>query len=131
MPLPDLSSEPSTPLVARGHAGDDYGGPAQELPALAPEVEACLARRCDIWIFGYGSLMWNPGFAHCAAEPALGRGWHRTFCAYSKSYRGTPERPGLVLGLDRGGSCRGMAFRVRAPDAATALAYLWEREMVG
>jgi cation transport protein ChaC len=100
-------------------------------PLAAPEVQACLARKCDLWVFGYGSLMWNPGFRHCAAEPALVHGWHRSFCVYSRHYRGTPERPGLVLGLDRGGSCRGMAFRVAVADLEEALTHLWEREMGG
>jgi len=75
--------------------------------------------------------MWNPGFAFSDQEPALLRGWHRSFCVYSHNYRGTPEKPGLVLGLDRGGSCRGIAFRVRVPEIATAMEYLWEREMRG
>jgi cation transport protein ChaC len=94
-----------------------------------PEIAACLGLRRDVWIFGYGSLMWNPGFAFCEAVPALLRGYHRRFCLYSKSYRGTPERPGVVRGLDRGGACRGVAFRVPAVDVEAALAYLWEREM--
>ena len=82
-----------------------------------------------IWIFGYGSLMWNPGFPHEEARPALLRGYHRDFCIYSYDYRGTPERPGLVLGLARGGSCRGMAYRVSRADRRAALDYLHEREM--
>src|SRR3546814_15151256 len=57
----------------------------------------------DVWVFGYGSLMWNPGFAFLERQPALLRGYHRAFCIYSEHYRGTRERPGLVLGLDRGG----------------------------
>src|SRR5258708_21703534 len=75
--------------------------------------------------------MWNPGLEHDAAEPALLHGWHRSFCVYSHRYRGTPERPGLVLGLDRGGACRGMAFRIPAHEVAEAMFYLWEREMAG
>ncbi|MBV9521768.1 MAG: gamma-glutamylcyclotransferase [Alphaproteobacteria bacterium] len=112
---------------------DIYGADAigAEDPLAAPAVRACLARRCDIWVFGYGSLMWNPGFRHCAAEPALLHGWHRSFCVYSRRYRGTPERPGLVLGLDRGGSCKGIAFRIAVGDLEEALGHLWEREMVG
>jgi len=125
------ASVPTRPAAPPVEVSDDYGGPQREAPALAPVLRACLERRTDVCIFGYGSLMWNPGFAHCAAEPALLRGWHRSFCVYSHRYRGTPERPGLVLGLDRGGSCRGMAFRVAASDAGAALGYLWEREMVG
>ena len=84
----------------------------------------------DIWVFGYGSLMWRPGFSYLAAEPALLRGYHRAFCIRSVRYRGTPERPGLVVGLDRGGSCCGRAYRVAAADARAALDYLDTRELV-
>ena len=84
----------------------------------------------DVWVFGYGSLMWNPGFEHVEARPALLHGWHRSFCIYSHRYRGTPERPGLVLGLDRGGSCKGMAYRIARSRALEVLDYLWDREMV-
>jgi cation transport protein ChaC len=100
-----------------------------EAPQPPREIAECLARGSELWIFGYGSLMWDPGFAHGEARPALLRGYHRRFCVYSRRYRGTPERPGLVLGLDRGGSCRGVAFRVAACDVPTALRYLWEREL--
>lgn len=95
----------------------------------SPDFAQCLASRQDVWIFGYGSLMWDPGFVHVDAKPALLRGYHRAFCVYSHRYRGTPERPGLVLGLDRGGACKGIAFRVPAADLDAALHYLWEREM--
>ena len=84
----------------------------------------------DFWVFGYGSLMWHPGFPHLEVRPALVHGYHRHFCVYSHLYRGTPGRPGLVLGLDRGGSCHGLAYRVPAAEAETAVAYLHEREMV-
>ncbi len=84
----------------------------------------------DIWVFGYGSLMWRPGFAYRDAHPALLRGYHRSFCVYSVRYRGTPERPGLVVGLDRGGSCRGRAYRVAAADVGRVCAYLDGRELV-
>jgi glutathione-specific gamma-glutamylcyclotransferase len=83
----------------------------------------------DFWVFAYGSLMWNPGFVHGAAEPARLNGYHRRFCAWSHAYRGTPERPGLLLGLDRGGACAGMAFRVAAAERRRVLAYLFEREL--
>ena len=100
-------------------------------PLRAPEFEDCVRAGCDIWVFGYGSLMWNPGFRHCEARSALLRGWHRSFCVYSHRYRGTPEKPGLVLGLDRGGACRGLAFRIARSDVREAMEYLWEREMTG
>jgi len=84
----------------------------------------------DFWVFGYGSLMWNPEVPHVEVRPARVHGLRRTFCVYSMRYRGTPQRPGLVLGLDRGGSCHGMTFRVPAAEAEAALDLLWEREMV-
>ena len=63
-----------------------------------------------LWVFGYGSLMWNPGFAHLRAEKAVLHGAHRALCIYSTHYRGTPDKPGLVFGLKAGGSCVGMAY---------------------
>src|SRR5690349_17047992 len=93
-------------------AGTNFTGTANCDGVMPVAVAACIARRTDIWLFGYGSLMWNPGFPYRAAEPALLKGYHRRFCVYSHRYRGTPEQPGLVLGLDRGGSCRGIAFRI-------------------
>ncbi|MGH6717686.1 MAG: gamma-glutamylcyclotransferase [Alphaproteobacteria bacterium] len=83
----------------------------------------------DIWVFGYGSLMWRPNFDYLERRPALLRGYHRAFCVYSHHYRGTPDRPGLVLGLEGGGSCRGVAFRVAAARAGQVLAYLDAREI--
>ncbi len=87
-------------------------------------------RKPDFWVFGYGSLMWDPGFAHDECCDARIFGYHRAFCIYSHRYRGTPERPGLVLGLDRGGSCWGKAYRVSPCRVEETIAYLWEREMV-
>jgi cation transport protein ChaC len=80
-------------------------------------------------VFAYGSLIWRPGFEFESRHPALLRGFHRRFCLWSHRYRGTPDRPGLVLGLDRGGACRGVVFRVAAPRAAEVLAYLDSREL--
>lgn len=85
--------------------------------------------RGDLWIFTYGSLMWDPGFRFADALPALLRGYHRSFCIYSSRYRGTVDKPGLVLGLDRGGACRGIAYRIVASDVPRALETLWLREM--
>ncbi|WP_299371163.1 gamma-glutamylcyclotransferase [uncultured Kiloniella sp.] len=84
----------------------------------------------DFWVFGYGSLMWNPGFPHVEVQPAVLDGFHRHFCIYSFFYRGTPECPGLVLGLDQGGSCVGMAYKVPAAERAVVMDYLFEREMI-
>jgi cation transport protein ChaC len=84
----------------------------------------------QFWIFGYGSLMWRPGFEFSRKEPALIRGYHRRLCVYSHVHRGTPERPGLVLGLDRGGSCRGVAFMVEPHGWSATLDYLRRREQV-
>lgn len=84
----------------------------------------------DLWVFGYGSLMWNPGFSHAERQPAMAHGVHRRLCVYSTRYRGTPEKPGLVMGLLQGGCCHGMAFRVLAADSAACRAYLTQREQV-
>jgi cation transport protein ChaC len=84
--------------------------------------------RSDLWVFGYGSLMWKPGFDFVEQMPARLVGAHRALCIYSFTHRGTPEKPGLVLGLDRGGACRGIAFRVAAEKREATVAYLRERE---
>lgn len=83
-----------------------------------------------LWVFGYGSLMWDPGFPHRDAATAKLYGFHRAFCVWSHRYRGTPERPGLVLGLKPGGSCVGRAFKVAKADEAAVIDYLYRREML-
>jgi len=89
------------------------------------------ADRGDMWVFAYGSLMWRPGFPFVERHPALLHGFRRRLCLYSEHYRGTAEKPGLVLGLDSGGACRGVAYRVDAGDRAATLAYLRARELLG
>ncbi len=84
----------------------------------------------DLWVFGYGSLIWRPGFDYLERAPARLTGAHRALCVFSHVHRGTPEKPGLVLGLDLGGSCRGIAYRVAAARRAETVAYLRAREQV-
>ena len=107
-------------------SADHFSG--KPAPAWAAEIP--VAPDAELWVFAYGSLMWNPGFPYLEHHMAVLRGYHRRFCVASHRYRGTPEKPGLVLGLDRGGSCRGMAFRVGPEHVPATLDYLWEREMI-
>jgi cation transport protein ChaC len=83
----------------------------------------------DLWIFGYGSLIWSPGFGYKQKDLGRVHGYHRALCILSTRYRGTQRRPGLVMGLCRGGSCWGMAFRVEASRVRRVLGRLWSREM--
>jgi len=84
----------------------------------------------EFWVFGYGSLMWRPGFAYVERRPALISGLHRQLCIYSHVHRGTPDNPGLVMGLDRGGRCRGIAYRVDEMHRIDTIDYLRRREQV-
>jgi cation transport protein ChaC len=92
------------------------------------EFEARLPKG-DLWVFGYGSLMWSPCFDYTHKAPGLAHGYHRALCILSTRYRGTRRKPGLVMGLRRGGSCWGMAYRIDAARLRRALARLWYREM--
>jgi cation transport protein ChaC len=84
----------------------------------------------ELWVFGYGSLMWQPGFDFAERAPGAVVGAHRALCIYSFHHRGTFERPGLVLGLDQGGACQGVAYRVEHAQRDETLAYLREREQI-
>lgn len=88
------------------------------------------AHPTPLWVFAYGSLMWNPGFEFLEQTPARLFGYHRALCIYSHVHRGTKDRPGLVLGLDRGGSCRGLAYRIDDEKSEDTLNYLRSRELV-
>ena len=112
------SSRPASPALDPGHATS----PVEDPP--------CDAGTGERWVFGYGSLMWRPGFSFVERRSALLLGYHRDMCVRSIRYRGTPEKPGLVLGLRRAGSCRGIAYRVTAADWPAVQAYLYDREMV-
>lgn len=82
-----------------------------------------------VWIFAYGSLIWKPAFAPAAERPAVLHGWRRSFCIHLESWRGTPEEPGLMLALERGGSCRGMAYALPEAERAAAMEALLRREI--
>ncbi|NVK19757.1 MAG: gamma-glutamylcyclotransferase [Methylocystaceae bacterium] len=84
----------------------------------------------EIWIFGYGSLMWQPGFEVVESQLAVLSGYHRDLCILSYVFRGTPEVPGLVMGLNPGGTCHGRAFRIQPEQKKQVMAYLHEREMI-
>ncbi len=84
-----------------------------------------------LWVFAYGSLMWNPGFTYEEAVHGKLRGYHRRFCVRSTHYRGSPEAPGLVLGLDAGGACEGLVYKVPPEAVEETVSYLYEREMIG
>src|SRR5262245_48574381 len=84
----------------------------------------------DVWLFAYGSLMWRPGFDYVEARRARVTGYRRCFCIYSVYHRGTPERLGMVLGLDRGGACEGIAYRIAAARVADKVGYLRARELI-
>jgi glutathione-specific gamma-glutamylcyclotransferase len=84
----------------------------------------------DVWVFGYGSLMWNPAFQHVELRTGRLRGWHRRFCVWNTFGRGSPEAPGLSLALESGGSCTGTAFRIAAGEVQAELTVLWNREML-
>ncbi len=105
------------------------------MPSFHPQLSVHHQAHCpalpegDLWVFGYGSLLWNPGFEYAERLPARLYGYHRALCVWSHVHRGTPEHPGMVLGLDRGGSCLGLAFRVPAASKQQVAGYLYAREM--
>lgn len=117
--------------IANAGSAAATADPVAEPPAdpMPTEIAALRDSRAPVWIFAYGSLIWDPELAEWPAEPARLWGYHRAFCLYSYDYRGTRAQPGLTLGLDRGGSCRGVAFRLGESGLAAALDRLWMREM--
>ena len=112
------------------HLTDQYELTEEEFAKTVRAVMESHGGQDDLWVFGYGSLMWRPDFPHVERHIGVVHGFHRAFCIYSHVHRGTRDRPGLVLGLDDGGSCKGVAYRVHAADAETVVEYLVRREMV-
>jgi cation transport protein ChaC len=93
-------------------------------------IRASVAEGQDVWVFGYGSLMWNPAIHVADSRKAHVRGYHRTFCLTLNAGRGSPDNPGLMLGIDRGGSCSGVAHKIDAGAVDSELSILWYREML-
>lgn len=125
-------------LIARA-----FPEPASDEPCSMPlrsqdEIDASRAEFLgqlhpdeDIWLFGYGSLMWKPEVEYAERQRALVRGWRRRFCLWTWRWRGSRAAPGMMMGLDRGGACAGVLFRIAAPAAGGKLAGVWRREMIG
>jgi cation transport protein ChaC len=103
----------------------------EEIMASLEQTLALHDPASDVWVFGYGSLMWNPAFTFAERQVGVIRGWHRRFCLWLEMGRGSPANPGLMLALDRGGTCRGVAFRIPAQDVRHELLLIWRREMFG
>jgi len=118
--VPDPDLEPVSGLTLLDQASRDAS-----LAAMLANRDA----HDPVWVFGYGSLIWRPEFAFDRKARGLVYGYHRSLCLWSKIYRGTPERPGLVLGLEPGGSVHGVAFRLPAATVHEQLQALWTREL--
>jgi cation transport protein ChaC len=104
--------------------------PQRDAAAMLQRALAEWGGEDDLWIFGYGSLIWRPDFDFVEQRPARVHGWHRALKMWSRINRGTPERPGLVFGMLSGGSCRGMVYRIPKTEAREAIVKLWAREMI-
>jgi len=127
----ELSSERINQIVADARAaGYDFFLSAEEREASLNEALARYAPGEDAWIFAYGSLMWNPVIDFAEASPCRVEGWRRSFCFWVPLGRGTPELPGIMLALERGGSCEGIAYRLTPEQLRTELPLIWNREML-
>jgi cation transport protein ChaC len=114
--------------VALRREGEAYAWSGEKIEQSLAATLALVESK-EVWVFAYGSLVWNPTFKVAESRRALVHGYHRSFCLNLPLGRGTPERPGLMLGLDRGGSCVGLALKVGG-DVDMELALLWQREML-
>ena len=126
----ELTSERIDQIVADAHAAGYHFFLSSE--AREASLKKTLTRYQpgeEVWVFAYGSLMWNPAIEFTEATPCAIEGWRRSFCFWVPLGRGTPELPGLMLALDQGGACRGIAYRIEGPDMHGKLAGVWRREM--
>jgi cation transport protein ChaC len=127
----ELTSERIAEIVADARkAGYDFFLTAEEREASLKEALARYKPGEEAWIFAYGSLMWNPAIEFAEQQPCLVEGWRRSFCFWTPLGRGTPELPGLMLALERGGTCEGIAYRLAPEQVRSELAILWNREML-
>jgi cation transport protein ChaC len=124
-------------LVARCYRAIEDSGPDPnaahlddaDYAAMVDALEAQLPATEPLWLFGYGSLIWKPEIDHVEERVAAARGWHRSFCMNMTRWRGTKERPGLMMALDRGGQCKGVAFRLADADRSQQLDKILRREV--
>ena len=138
VPLRGRRTDLTADLVARvfRHIPDPGPDPEREClsdaeyAAMTDDVMARIDPAHGLWVFAYGSLLWNPTFVIDGEKPALVHGWHRAYCLHLTTWRGTPEQPGLMLGLTRGGTCRGVVFKVRPGDERADVEKLLRREIV-
>ena len=127
----ELSSDRIDQIVADARkAGYDFFLSSEEREASLNKALARCQPGEDVWVFAYGSLMWNPAFEFAEAQPSGVEGWRRSFCFWVPRGRGTPELPGLMLALEGGGSCEGIAYRLAPDQVRSELAILWNREML-
>lgn len=137
--MPSRSPALTQDLIARAHATPVADDATAQLfftdDELAPGLRRVIAERIGsdvaLWVFGYGSLIWKPEFEVAERRVGTVHGWHRRFCLLQRRFRGSPERPGLVLALEPGGTCAGVAFRLPAGEPHAALMPVWRREMRG
>jgi glutathione-specific gamma-glutamylcyclotransferase len=127
----ELSSERVNLIVAEARkAGYDFFLTAEEREASLKDALTRYAPGEEAWVFAYGSLMWNPAIEFAESQPCVLEGWRRSFCFWIPLGRGTPELPGLMLALERGGSCEGIAYRLAPHQVRSELAIVWNREML-
>ena len=127
----ELTAEHIDQIVADARkAGYDFFLSAEEREASLKEALTRYQPGEEAWVFAYGSLMWNPALEFAEAQPCKVDGWRRSFCFWVPLGRGTPELPGLMLALERGGECEGIAYRLAPDQVRSELAILWNREML-